>query len=152
MEYASGGSIAAWVEKFEKFDERIIRKYTQQILEGLCYLHSQGIVHGNLKSSNVLIDSDGVIKLSDVDRITGIKSVIEPPPEGYRIPNVPADSVYWTAPEVFTTNKIDISSDVWSVGCIVYEMLTGTPPYGVMPAYDAYEMLISGGIFGFLEY
>lgn len=144
MEFASGGSIAALVEKFETLDERIIRKYTQQILEGLSYLHSQGIVHGNLKSSNVLIDSNGVVKLSDVDRITGIKSMIEPPPEGYRIPNVPADSVYWTAPEVFITNKIDISSDVWSVGCIVYEMLTGSPPYGIMPAYDAYEMLISG--------
>jgi len=46
MEYASGGSVYDLVVKFSALDERLIRKYTQQILEGLTQLHSQGIIHG----------------------------------------------------------------------------------------------------------
>mgnify|MGYP003576072010 FL=1 len=117
MEFASGGSVYNLVCNFTSLEERVIRKYTQQILEGLTHLHSQGIIHGyfffylqksnsffnsNLKSSNVLIDSNGVIKLSDVEGITGVKAIIaEEKPDQIMIPNSSSDSVYWTAPEVF---------------------------------------------------
>jgi serine/threonine protein kinase len=64
-EYCSGGSILELLNKFDKFDEKLIKRYTKQVLEGLNYLHQQGTAHFNLKASNVLVDSNGVIKISD---------------------------------------------------------------------------------------
>ena len=65
MEYVPGGSIRNLLNQFEAFDERLVKIYTRQMLEGLKYLHDNGIIHRDLKCANVLVDNMGVIKLSD---------------------------------------------------------------------------------------
>ncbi len=64
-DFCSGGSIESILKKFNFFDEKLIRKYIRQILEGLVHLHSLNMVHMNLKASNILVDSNGIIKISD---------------------------------------------------------------------------------------
>jgi serine/threonine protein kinase len=64
-EFCNGGSIKQLLEKFDAFDEKLIRLYVRQILEGLSYLHGKNIVHRNLKNCNILIDGNGTVKLSD---------------------------------------------------------------------------------------
>ncbi|KAJ2725989.1 ATP binding [Coemansia sp. Benny D115] len=65
LEYVSGGSVSSALASFGMFPESLVRTYTGQILEGLVYLHDQGIIHRDIKGGNVLIDQDGSVKISD---------------------------------------------------------------------------------------
>ena len=65
LEMVSGGSIRQILDRFGQFDETLVRIYTIQIMEGLCYLHNQDIVHRDLKCANVLVNTEGQVKLSD---------------------------------------------------------------------------------------
>jgi serine/threonine protein kinase len=65
LEYASEGSLVTLYKQYGPLRENVIRSYTRQILLGLEYLHSNGIVHHDLKGANVLVDSGGYIRLSD---------------------------------------------------------------------------------------
>ena len=66
IEYCNGGSIKQLIDKFSAFDEKLIKIYVKQILEGLVYLHDLGIVHRNIKNTNILVDGTGVVKISDL--------------------------------------------------------------------------------------
>jgi serine/threonine protein kinase len=66
VEYCNGGSIKQLIEKFSAFDEKLIKLYVKQILEGLVYLHDLGIVHRNIKNTNILVDGTGVVKITDL--------------------------------------------------------------------------------------
>lgn len=65
MEYVPGGSLRFILSNFVRFKERLVRSYARQILEGLKSCHEQGLFHGDLKSTNILIDDLGIVKLSD---------------------------------------------------------------------------------------
>lgn len=65
LEYVSGGSIASRLAIHGAFPERIVRFFTRQICMGLAYLHSKGILHRDIKAANILIEADGVCKISD---------------------------------------------------------------------------------------
>ena len=65
MEYVPGGSIASMLAQFGVFKEDLIRRYIEQVLLGLKYLHGKGIVHRDIKGANILVGSDGACKLSD---------------------------------------------------------------------------------------
>ncbi|KAI5686987.1 FHA domain [Leishmania braziliensis] len=65
MEYVAGGTLQTLVKNFGVFEENVIRLYTLQILEGLVYLRRKGVVHGDLKSANILVSEQGSVKLTD---------------------------------------------------------------------------------------
>lgn len=112
LEYVSGGSIKVLVDKFNNLEEKVVSSYTRQILEGLCYLHRNNIVHRyclgslfelilnrNLKATNILIDASGTIKLSDFGTLRFDRFSEENPQENNK--NSPSKNpLYWLAPEV----------------------------------------------------
>jgi serine/threonine protein kinase len=65
MEYVAGGSISSLINRYGKFKESLIKSYVYQILKGLEYLHSHGVIHRDIKGANLLIDNYGVCKLVD---------------------------------------------------------------------------------------
>ncbi|XP_044428633.1 mitogen-activated protein kinase kinase kinase 3-like [Triticum aestivum] len=65
LEFVPGGSIQSLLGKLGSFPEAVIRKYTRQILQGLEYLHSNAIIHRDIKGANILVDNRGCIKLAD---------------------------------------------------------------------------------------
>ncbi len=65
LEFVPGGSIRSLLDKFDSFDEKLVMIYTRQMLEGLKYLHANDIIHRDLKCANVLVDNNGIVKLSD---------------------------------------------------------------------------------------
>ena len=65
MDYIAGGSLKFILTNFVRFKEKLVRSYTKQILDGLWSCHEKGIYHGDLKSTNILIDDLGIVKLSD---------------------------------------------------------------------------------------
>uniref|UniRef100_A0A8C7VJQ2 Mitogen-activated protein kinase kinase kinase 2 n=1 Tax=Oncorhynchus mykiss TaxID=8022 RepID=A0A8C7VJQ2_ONCMY len=133
MEYMPGGSIKDQLKSYGALTENVTRRYTRQILEGVSYLHSNMIVHRDIKGANILRDSVGNVKLGDFGASrrlqticlsgTGIKSVTGTP--------------YWMSPEVISGEGYGRKADIWSVGCTVVEMLTQRPPWAEFEAMAA---------------
>ncbi|CEG00082.1 Serine/threonine-protein kinase, active site [Ostreococcus tauri] len=121
LEYVPGGSIASLVHRFGKFEENVIRVYTRQLLIGLSYLHSQRVLHRDIKGANILVEKSGRIKLADF----GMAKVLENVSHGKSFKG----SACWMAPEVIRQKNVGFEADIWSVGCTVYEMATGAPPW-----------------------
>jgi serine/threonine protein kinase len=92
-------------------------------LEGLVYLHEQGVIHRDIKAANILTTKEGHVKLADFG--VAKKSV----PGGEEDNDDPAGSPYWMAPEIIELNGATTKSDIWSVGCTIIELATGAPPY-----------------------
>ena len=65
LEYVPGGSVAAMLANYGPFEEPLVRSYVRQILQGLDYLHEREIIHRDIKGGNILVDNNGVIKISD---------------------------------------------------------------------------------------
>ena len=77
LEYCEGGSIAKMLLNYKSFTENIIRKYTKEMLEGLEYLHAHSIIHRDIKGANILVDRNGICKLSDFGGAKIIKEEME---------------------------------------------------------------------------
>jgi serine/threonine protein kinase len=110
------------LEEFGQLSEKLVASYMVQVLEGLCYLHYNDIVHGDLKAANILMAKSGEVKLSDFGVLLNL----------YALENVGkgvACTPNWTAPEVIKRKRATTKSDIWSLGCTVIESLTGQPPY-----------------------
>jgi len=124
MEYVPGGSIAHLLKRFGTFSEKLVRRYTKEILHGLAYLHLKGVVHRDIKGGNILVDTNGRCKLADFGASFSIAEVL-PPGQKPSIEGTP----YWMAPEVIRQAVHGRKIDVWSLGCCVVEMISGRPPW-----------------------
>ncbi|KAJ1722138.1 ATP binding [Coemansia erecta] len=140
LEYVSGGSVSSALASFGMFPESLVQTYTSQILEGLVYLHDQGIIHRDIKGGNVLIDQDGSVKISDFGISKRVDEVVAASKMDRRASL--QGSVFWMAPEVVKDTKYTVKGDVWSLGCLVIEMITGTHPF---PDLDQMQALYSIG-------
>lgn len=123
MEYAKGGSILSLISEKGALTERLVRKYCQQILEGLAYLHENSIVHRDLKCANILLDGCDNCKLADFgiskysDEIASMSGC-----------QTDCGTAYWMSPECIKGKKYGWKTDIWSFGCTVLEMLNKEPP------------------------
>jgi mitogen-activated protein kinase kinase kinase ANP1 len=144
MEYVSGGSMRRLLNKFGKFEETMAAVYISQVLEGLKYLHEEGIIHRDIKSANILVTQDGVIKLSDFGASKKLKSDFIY--EKDEICKSLKGSPYWMAPEVARRTGHTFSADIWSVGCVMIEMLTGKAPWSSVSrsVKEILQLIISG--------
>ncbi|KAJ7071114.1 MAP kinase [Mycena amicta] len=124
LEYVPGGSIGSCLHKHGKFEEDVTKSFTSQILAGLEYLHSKGVIHRDLKSDNILVEMSGVCKISDF----GISKRTDDQNDAH---TAMQGTVFWMAPEVINTKKKGYNSkiDIWSIGCVVLEMWAGTRPW-----------------------
>ncbi|RMZ92566.1 hypothetical protein DV736_g138, partial [Chaetothyriales sp. CBS 134916] len=130
LEYVPGGSIAAMLKQYNTFKEPLIRNFTRQILDGLSYLHSRNIIHRDIKGANILVDNRGMVKISDfgVSKKTSFNGMNAAPGTRTSLQG----SVFWMAPEVVRQTGQSIKSDIWSVGCLIVEMFTGSRPFPSM--------------------
>ncbi|XVF16776.1 hypothetical protein REPUB_Repub10bG0061400 [Reevesia pubescens] len=136
LEYAAGGSLLNLIQYYGgKIPESDVRCYTRMILEGLCDIHEKGCVHCDLKPANILVfPSDQYGSLS-TPKIADFGLAKEPGEERDNVPKttVPRLSFRGTerymSPESVKDGKITASLDIWSLGCIVVEMMTGKPPW-----------------------
>lgn len=127
MEYVPGGSIASMLKQFDAFSEDLIRIFTRQIVEGVRYLHSMGIIHRDIKGANVLVTEQGVPKLADFGCSKQLPQIhttsLEESLRSIR------GSIPWMAPEVVKQTGHGFKADIWSIGATVIEMATAQHPW-----------------------
>jgi mitogen-activated protein kinase kinase kinase ANP1 len=123
LELVPGGSLKSILKKYQFLELEVIKNYSKQLLLGLDYLHSNNIVHRDLKSANILLDSNGVLKLSDFGSSRQFED------EETSISKSLKGSPYWIAPEIVLRQGHNYSADIWSFGCVLIEMVTGKPPW-----------------------
>ncbi|KAJ9080083.1 ATP binding [Entomophthora muscae] len=142
LEYVPGGSVVARLAERGPFSECRARHYVKQILDGLEYLHSHNIIHRDIKGGNVLIDDKDCAKIADFGVSKKVQdsvlSVITP----HRVSL--QGSVYWMAPEMVKQTHYTRKADIWSLGCLVIEMLTGDHPF---PSFTQMQAIFKIGTY-----
>ena len=139
------------------FDEECTRFYGAQILDAVAYMHSRGVIHRDLKPENVLLDDKMHIKITDF----GTAKILDPPkkpPGGGQDGNTysvdpsgghddtRANSFVGTAeyvsPELLTDKAACKASDLWAFGCIIFQLLSGRPPFKAANEYQTFQKIV----------
>ncbi|NXP20961.1 M3K19 kinase, partial [Scytalopus superciliaris] len=131
MEFVPGGSISSVINRFGPLPEVVLCKYTEQILRGVAYLHANCVVHRDIKGNNVMLMPSGTVKLIDFGCARRLARA-SPGGTGSEPLRSAHGTPYWMAPEVISGSGYGRKSDIWSVGCTVFEMATGKPPLASM--------------------
>ncbi|XP_010180934.1 PREDICTED: mitogen-activated protein kinase kinase kinase 19 [Mesitornis unicolor] len=131
MEFVPGGSISSIINRFGPLPEIVLCKYTKQILQGVAYLHANCVVHRDIKGNNVMLMPNGIVKLIDFGCARRLAWASLSGTQSEMLKSVHG-TPYWMAPEVISESGYGRKSDIWSVGCTVFEMATGKPPLASM--------------------
>ncbi|KAJ9591396.1 hypothetical protein L9F63_002002, partial [Diploptera punctata] len=115
MEYADGGTLAQMLShRARRLDEREILMLFRQIVAAIRYMHDHNILHRDLKTANVFLNKDNTIKVGDF----GISKMMTTRGQAQTVLGTP----YYISPEMCEGKQYDQKSDIWALGCILYEM------------------------------
>ncbi|KAK4196694.1 PaTLK2 MAPKK kinase encoded by the PaTLK2 protein [Triangularia verruculosa] len=130
LEYVPGGSVQTMLNSYGALPEPLVRSFVKQILNGLSYLHNMDIIHRDIKGANILVDNKGTIKISDfgISKKLEATNILNGANNNKHRPSLQG-SVFWMAPEVVKQTSYTRKADIWSLGCLVVEMFTGTHPF-----------------------
>jgi len=136
MESCLGGELWTILRDRGNFDDGTTRFYTGCVVEAFDYLHSRGIIYRDLKPENLLLDASGYVKLVDF----GFAKKLMVGRKTWTFCGTPE----YVAPEVILNKGHDISADYWSLGVLMFELLTGTPPFTGTDPMKTYNIILKG--------
>ncbi|GAM19777.1 hypothetical protein SAMD00019534_029520 [Acytostelium subglobosum LB1] len=147
MDYIPGGELFQHLQKAGRFPEELAKFYIAEVITSLDYLHSNNIIYRDIKPENILLDEDGHIKLTDFGLSkSGITSVVgEKNGEG-QFATTFCGTPEYLAPEIITGAGHGKAADYWSVGILLFEMLTGRSPFLASNRNDMYKAMIQGNL------
>jgi len=127
MEYCEGGSIGDILKMTNRpLNEDQISLVCRDTLKALQYMHKMRKIHRDIKGRNILLTSDGRVKLADFGVSASLHTT-------FAKRNTFAGTLYWMAPEVILENEYDVKADIWSLGITAIEMAEINPPYATLP-------------------
>ncbi|XP_028158317.1 cGMP-dependent protein kinase, isozyme 2 forms cD4/T1/T3A/T3B-like isoform X4 [Ostrinia furnacalis] len=136
METCLGGELWTILRDRGQFDDATTRFYTACVVEAFHYLHSRNIIYRDLKPENLLLDSKGYVKLVDF----GFSKKLQASRKTWTFCGTPE----YVAPEVIMNRGHDISADYWSLGVLMFELLTGSPPFTGADPMKIYNKILKG--------
>ena len=122
MEYVDGGSLADLIKQEGALPAALVIKLLQQTASGLDYAHQRGLIHRDIKPANILLDKEGNAKLTDFGLVKDTDTNLTA--DGMRL-GTPA----YMSPEQIQGEEVTPALDVYALGVVAYEMLTGRPPF-----------------------
>ena len=139
MEFADSGDLLQRIQRCRsrsvRLNESFIWSILIQLTQGLKALHDLGIFHRDLKSANVFLNKDGTVKLGDMN-------VSKVSKDGFL--KTQTGTPYYASPEVWKETKYTNKSDIWSLGCVIYEAITLKPPFFASDMQGLYERVMDG--------
>ncbi|XP_077114992.1 cGMP-dependent protein kinase 1 isoform X5 [Ranitomeya variabilis] len=136
MEACLGGELWTILRDRGSFEDSTTRFYTACVVEAFAYLHSKGIIYRDLKPENLILDHRGYAKLVDF----GFAKKIGFGKKTWTFCGTPE----YVAPEIILNKGHDISADYWSLGILMYELLTGSPPFSGPDPMKTYNIILRG--------
>uniref|UniRef100_A0A0X3PRP8 non-specific serine/threonine protein kinase n=1 Tax=Schistocephalus solidus TaxID=70667 RepID=A0A0X3PRP8_SCHSO len=133
-DYAEG-DLFQIIEDDGRLPEDVIRSISGQLVSALFYLHAHRILHRDMKPQNILLGHGGVVKLCDFGfaRAVGSTTLV--------ITSIKGTPLYMS-PEIVEERPYDHTADLWALGCILYELFAGTPPFYTNSIFKLVRMII----------
>lgn len=133
LNYAERGELLDYLHKLSSFDLPCSRWYAAEIVLALEYMHNLNFIHRDLKPENILLNKDMHIQITDFGSAKILNKVEETKPEEdnqkQKRKNSFVGTAQYVSPEVLTSKQACSSSDLWALGCIIYQLLSGLPPF-----------------------
>ena len=127
MQYIEGGSLETKLSNQNgPLSQEDVHSISWDVLSALDYAHSVGLVHRDVKPSNILIDPAGCVWLTDF----GIALALTEEPRVTRTGSAVGTAVYMSPEQIVRPKAVDARTDIYSFGCVLYAMLSGGPPFG----------------------
>ncbi|KAL7276795.1 serine/threonine protein kinase [Rhizina undulata] len=163
LDLAAGGELLGFLKRMTTFDEECTRYYSAQILDTVEYMHSKGVIHRDLKPENVLLDDQMHVKITDF----GTAKILDLPRKPSSSNGVPANgngtnghtdpsenpeeeransfvgTAEYVSPELLTDKAACKASDLWAFGCIVFQLLSGRPPFKAGNEYQTFQKIVA---------
>jgi len=140
MDFINGGELFHHLSREKKFTEDRARFYAVEIICAMTYLHEQGIIYRDLKPENILLDKKGHVVMTDFGLSKeGLKSAGDTTATFCGTPE-------YLAPEVISGESYTKSIDWWSVGTLIFEMLTGLPPFYNQNEEQMYDKILKSDV------
>uniref|UniRef100_T1K6W5 cGMP-dependent protein kinase n=1 Tax=Tetranychus urticae TaxID=32264 RepID=T1K6W5_TETUR len=136
LEAALGGELWTLLKKRGRFDESEARFYLGCVIEAIEFLHSNKIIYRDLKPENCLLDATGYLKITDF----GFSKIITPATKTWTFCGTPE----YAAPEIILNRGHDKAVDFWALGILLYELLTGVPPFQSTDPLKTYNIVLRG--------
>uniref|UniRef100_A0A4W5RH88 cGMP-dependent protein kinase n=1 Tax=Hucho hucho TaxID=62062 RepID=A0A4W5RH88_9TELE len=136
LEVCLGGELWSVLRDMSSFEDQTARFCIACVLEAFDYLHARGIIYRDLKPENLLLDAEGYVKMVDF----GFAKRIGLGKKTWTFCGTPE----YVAPEVIMNKGHDFGADCWSLGILIFELLTGSPPFSGTDPIKIYTMVLHG--------
>lgn len=137
MEYIENGSLADLLKSHKRGLPRSqIQEIVRQVLKGLQYLHAHNIIHRDLKPANILVGNDEQYKITDFGISTQVREKMT------TVKRTCAGTPWYMAPEVILDKPYSYAADIWSLGCLTFELFCGRKPYASFGGIQAMFQMI----------
>lgn len=136
MEGLFGGDLFNLMRTNDRFNEMATKFYVGCVIEAFDYLHSRGIIYRDLKPENLMLDTQGYIKVVDF----GFAKKLAEGEKTWTFCGTPE----YVAPEIILNKGHDRSADYWSLGILIFELMNGLPPFTSNESMNTYRMILKG--------
>ena len=158
LDLATGGELLGVLKKLSTFDLECVKFYSAEILDAIEYMHSRGIIHRDLKPENVLLDDKMHVKITDFGTAKLLDLKLPPSsdddesagPSGSPLDGAETDravsfvgTAEYVSPELLTDKNACKASDLWALGCIIYQLLAGRPPFKAANEYQTFQKIVA---------
>jgi 3-phosphoinositide dependent protein kinase-1 len=152
LDLCSGGELLGVLKRVTTFDEECTRFYGAQILDTIEYMHNRGVIHRDLKPENVLLDDKKHIKITDFGTAKILKESKDPSGRSTFQQDTSSEenrarsfvgTAEYVSPELLTDKNACKASDLWAFGCIIYQLLSGRPPFKAGNEYQTFQKIVA---------